>query len=76
MIMKRHLFTIALVLTFVFANAQVIDNLLVVEMNRHSDNEQIEVVVMMNEHYDRTSLNRKANSFTSRAERRDLSSRS
>lgn len=70
--MKRHLFTIALVLTFVFANAQVIDNLLVVEMNRHSDNEQIEVVVMMNEHYDRTILNRKANSFTSRAERRDF----
>lgn len=72
MIMKRYLITLALISTLVFANAQVIDNMLVEEMNRRADDEQIEVVVMMKDHYDRAILNRKASAFATRAERRDF----
>ena len=49
----------------------VIDPLLSEEMNRRNDDEQLKVIVIMNSRYDRTQLNRRADYFVSRAERRE-----
>jgi subtilisin family serine protease len=50
----------------------VIDPLLSEEMNRRNDDEQLKVIVIMNSRYDRTQLNRRADYFVSRAERREF----
>lgn len=70
--MKRLLIASILVLSVVFANAQVIDNQLLDEINRRNDDEEIEVIVVMKARYDRDVLNPKADAFVSRAERRDF----
>lgn len=54
-----------------FAQA-VIDPVLGEEMNRRNDAEQIKVIVIMKSQYDRTQLNRRANYFATRAERREF----
>lgn len=50
----------------------VIDPVLGEEMNRRNDAEQIKVIVIMKSQYDRTQLNRRANYFATRAERREF----
>ena len=58
---------------FVSGYAQtVIDPLLREEMTRRNENERIEVIVIMKSHYDREQLNRRADHFVSRAERREF----
>lgn len=54
-----------------FAQA-VIDPLLSEEMARRNDDEQIKVVVIMKSHYDRLELNRRADYYSTRAERREF----
>ena len=54
-----------------FAQA-TIDPLLSEEMARRSDEDQITVIVIMKSQYDRTQLNRRANYFATRAERREF----
>ncbi len=49
-----------------------LDPLLSQEMNRRSDDERIEVVVLMKAQYDRSQLSRKADFFPTKAERRDF----
>ena len=70
--MKKHFLTLSLVCFAFLINAQNIDNQLLDEMNRRADDDEIEVVVVMKDRYDRTLLNQKADAFTSRAERRDF----
>ena len=70
--MKKHLLTLSLVCFAFLINAQNIDNQLLDEMNRRADDDEIEVVVVMKDRYDRTLLNQKANAFATRAERRDF----
>ena len=50
----------------------VIDPLLSEEMARRSDDEQLKVVVIMKSKYDRAQLNRRADYFVTRAERREF----
>lgn len=54
-----------------FAQA-VIDPLLSEEMNRRDDDEQMTVIVIMKSQYDRAQLNRRADYFPIRAERREF----
>ena len=54
-----------------FAQA-IIDPLLNEEMSRRNDDEQIKVVVIMKSQYDRAQLNRRANYYANRAERREF----
>ena len=70
--MKKHLLTLILVFCAFLINAQNIDNQLLDEMNRRADDDEIEVVVVMNDRYDRTLLNQKTDAFATRAERRDF----
>jgi serine protease AprX len=49
-----------------------LDPLLSQEMNRRSDDERIEVVVLMKAQYDRAQLSRRAEFFPTKAERRDF----
>ena len=70
----KKLFTL-LVMVFVCmaGYAQTfIDPQLREEMNRRNDDEQMTVIVIMKSQYDRTQLNRRANYFTTRAERREF----
>ena len=50
----------------------VIDPLLSEEMGRRNDDERIKVIVIMKSQYDRTQLNRRADYFVTRAERREF----
>ena len=50
----------------------IIDPLLTEEMGRRTDDEKIKVVVIMKTHYDRTELNRRADYFVTRVERREF----
>ena len=68
--MKKTIFTIALALACMFAQAQVIDPLLQEEMNRRTDNEMIEITVLMKSRCDRNMLNQRASALPTRAERR------
>ena len=69
--MKRILFIIlTLCLCFTGFSMTIIDPSLRNEMNRRSDDEQIEVVVLMKAQYDRSLLCRHADYYPSRAERR------
>ena len=71
--MKKLVFLLLAVLLCVSGFAQaIIDPLLSEEMNRRNDDEQMKVVVIMKSQYDRTQLNRRANHFTTRAERREF----
>ena len=49
-----------------------IDPLLTEEMVRRSDDEKMRVIVIMNSQYDRVQLNRRADYFVTRAERREF----
>ena len=68
--MKKTIFTIALALACMFAQAQVIDPLLQEEMNRRTDSEMIEITVLMKSRFDRNMLNQRASALPTRAERR------
>ena len=68
--MKKTIFTIALALACMFAQAQVIDPLLQEEMNRRTDSEMIEITVLMKSRCDRNTLNQRASALPTRAERR------
>ena len=71
--MKRIALISILLLACMMGFAQgCLDPLLSQEMNRRSDNEQIEVVVLMKAQYDRSQLCRRADYFPSRAERREF----
>ncbi len=50
----------------------VIDPLLSEEMNRRNDDDPIKVIVIMKSRYDRTQLNRRADYFATRAQRREF----
>ena len=50
----------------------IIDPLLSEEMGRRSNDEKIKVVVIMKSHYDRTELNRRADYYPTRAQRREF----
>ena len=68
--MKKYIFALSLVFASILANAQIIDNQLLEELSRRSDDEKIEVIVVMKARYDRDALNKKAASYLTRAERR------
>ncbi len=71
--MKKLLFLLFAMLLCVSGFGQtVIDPVLGEEMNRRNDAEQIKVIVIMKSQYDRTQLNRRANYFATRAERREF----
>lgn len=50
----------------------VIDPILVEEVNRHNDDDLIKIIVIMKSQYDREQLNRRADYFVTRAERREF----
>lgn len=50
----------------------IIDPLLTEEMGRRADDDPIKVVVIMKSHYNRNELNRRADYFVTRAERREF----
>ncbi|MBQ2499309.1 MAG: S8 family serine peptidase, partial [Bacteroidales bacterium] len=68
--MKKYILVLSLVFTTIFAKAQIIDNQLFEELSHRSDDEKIEVIVVMKARYDRDVLNQKAASYLNRAERR------
>ena len=69
--MKRIALISILLLACMMGFAQsCLDPLLSQEMNRRSNNEQIEVVVLMKAQYDRSQLCHRADYYSSRAERR------
>ena len=70
----KKLFTLFLVAVCCMAGyAQgVIDPLLSEEMARRNDDEKINVIVIMKSQYDRAQMNRQANYFATRSERREF----
>lgn len=71
--MKKLLLLSLALLLMASGFAQVlIDPLLGEEMNRRNDNEQMTIVVIMKSQYDRVQLNRRADYFATRAERREF----
>ena len=71
--MKRIALISILLLACMMGFAQgCLDPLLSQEMNRRSDDERIEVVVIMKAQYDRSQLTRRADFFPTKAERRDF----
>ena len=71
--MKKLLFLLLLAACSMMGFAQAtMDPLLGEEMNRRNDDEQIKVIVIMKSQYDRTQLNRRADYFATRAERREF----
>ena len=68
--MKKTIFMITLAVACMFAQAQVIDPLLQEEMNRRTDNEMIEITVLMKSRCDRNMLSQRASALPTRAERR------
>lgn len=72
--MKKLLFTFLMaILCFgMFAQNVIIDSPLRDEMNKRSDNELIDIVVIMKSQYDRLELDRRASCFATRAERREF----
>ena len=71
--MKKLLFLVLMAVCCMAGYAQaVIDPLLSEEMGRRNDDEQIKVIVIMKSHYDRAQLNRQADWFATRAERREF----
>ena len=70
--MRRCFLILTLLFATIFAYSQIIDNQLIEELSRRSDDEKIEVIVIMKVRYDRDVLTRKAASCATRAERRAL----
>lgn len=72
--MKKTLFTFVLAILCLgtFAQNALIDTPLREEMNQRTDNEQIDVVLIMKSQYDRIELDRHASYFATRAERREF----
>ena len=71
--MKKLLFAILLAVLAIGGFAQnVIDPLLSEEMGRRADDEKIRIIVIMKSQYDRAQLNRRADYFVNRAERREF----
>ena len=70
--MKQPITIILLMLICICGYAQTIDPALLQEMGQRGDDEKINVVVIMKSQYDRTQLNRRADYFVSRAERREF----
>ena len=71
--MKKSLFTFLLaVLCFGGFAQNVIDPLLTEEMGRRTDDEKIRIIVIMKSQYDRAQLNRRADYFVTRVERREF----
>ena len=70
--MKRNLFTLILALLCLGGFAQTITPELAEEMNRRSDDEKIDIVIIMKQQCDNELLNHRAAHFTTRAERRDF----
>ena len=71
--MKKTLLLLLLACCSLFGYAQAfIDPLLTEEMGRRTEDEKIKVVVIMKSHYDRTEMNRRADYFVNRAERREF----
>ena len=70
--MKRLYFTLIVIFLGLasFAAMPVIDPELEAEMQRIGNEEQIEVIVLMKEQYDRSQLSRRADYYPSHAERR------
>jgi subtilisin family serine protease len=71
--MKKLFFLFLMAVLCMGGYAQgIIDPLLTEEMGRRGDDEKINVVVIMKSHYDRTQLNRRADYYVTRAERREF----
>jgi subtilisin family serine protease len=71
--MKKLFFLLLTVMLFMNGFAQsVIDPFLGEEMTRRSDDEKIDIIVIMKAQYDRAQLNRRADWFPTRAERREF----
>ena len=70
--MKKSILFILLALSCICGFAQSIDPVLLQEMDRRTDDEKIQVVVIMKSQYDRQQLGRSASNFATRAERRDF----
>ena len=71
--MKKLLLLILMACCCIAGYAQsTIDPFLAEEMGRRTDDEKIKVVVIMKSHYDRTELNRRADYYVTRAQRREF----
>ena len=70
--MKRTFTIILLALTCIMGYAQSIDPALKKEMGQRKNDEKIKVFVIMKQQYDREQLNRRADYYTTRAERREF----
>ena len=71
--MRKLLFLLLTAMLCMNGFAQsVIDPFLGEEMTRRSDDEKINIIVIMKAQYDRAQLNRRADWFTTRAERREF----
>ena len=70
--MKRIATLILLTLICVMGYAQTIDMALEKEMGQRLDDEKINVFVIMKQQYDQEKLSRRADGFTTRAERREF----
>ena len=69
----KKLFILLLVVCSMAGYAQaVIDPLLSEEMTRRSDDEKIKVIVIMKSQYDRAQMNRRADYYVNRSERREF----
>jgi subtilisin family serine protease len=70
--MKKTFTFILLALFCACGYAQTIDPVLQQEMEQRSDDEKIDVIVILKSQYDRQQLNRRAAHFATRAERREF----
>ena len=70
--MKRIATLVLLTLICVMGYAQTIDMALEKEMGQRLDDEKINVFVIMKQQYDQEKLSRRADVFTTRAERREF----
>lgn len=71
--MRKVSFLLLIVICVLSGKAQtIIEPSLLDKMKRCSDNEKIEVFVLMKSQYNRTKLNRRAEYFATRAERREF----
>ncbi len=70
--MKKSILFILFALSCICGFAQSIDPVLLQEMDRRTDDEKIQVVVIMKSQYDRQQLGRRAAHYVTRAERREF----
>ena len=69
---KLFLLFITVVISLSGFAQTIIDPLLSEEMNRRNDDDHITVIIIMKSHYDRTQLNRRADYYATRAQRREF----